>query len=448
MNLNNELIREYSLRSFYKFLKLFWNEVESTPFVDNWHIEMVCNTLQERFNIWCNPEPTDEELTDLIFNLPPGSTKSLIISVFFPAWIWLHRPFIKLITASYSSTIAEELSGKSLRLMNSDKYKSICRFNLTSSAISNIKNSNGGQRFTTSTSGAVTGVHADIILVDDGNSPQSIHSEAARNEAKKFVLEILPSRKTNIRRSYTVYVQQRLHNDDITGVILKLSKRIKRIIVPAINEDGKSFYPDRFPLSILDELREQLGTKSFVAQYMQKTLDEAGGIIKKDWIREDYFERSKDTVYFMDSAYGGKDADNNAILGVFKKDNNLYLESLELNQLEFPELILWMKSNIPSGSKIYIEGKASGKSIIQTLKRETNFNIIEIQPKGSKLERKNASSPYFESGRIIINNNIRYKEKLIEQLIFDQTKNDDALDVVMYAIEVLLKAHTGTYKIR
>lgn len=447
MNLSNEIIREYSIRSFYNFLKLFWDQVESTPFVDNWHIELVCNTLQERFKVWCNPEPTDEELTDLIFNLPPGSTKSLIISVFFPAWVWLHRPFLKLITASYSSTIAEELSGKSLRLMNSDRYKSICSFTLTSSAVSNIKNSKGGQRFVTSTSGSVTGFHADIILVDDGNSPQSIHSEAARNEAKKFVLEILPSRKTNIRRSYTVYVQQRLHNDDITGIILKLNKRIKRIIVPAI-DNGNSFYPARFPISILDELREQLGTRSFMAQYMQQTLDEAGGIIKKDWIREDYFESEKNIIYFLDSAYGGKDADSNAILGVFKKDNNLYCESLELNNYEFPELILWMKNNIPSGSKIYIEGKASGKSIIQTLKRETNFNIIEIQPKGSKLERKNASAPYFESGRIIINKNIKYKEKLIEQLIFDQTKNDDALDVLMYAIEVLLKTSTGTYKIR
>lgn len=447
MNLNNELIREYSLRSFYNFFKLFWDQVESTEFVDNWHIEMVCNALQDRYKIWCNPEPTDEELTDLIINLPPGSSKSLIVSVFFPAWIWLHRPFTKLITASYSSTIAEELSGKSLRLMNSDRYKSICRFNLTSSAISNIKNSSGGQRFVTSTSGSVTGFHADIILVDDGNSPQSIHSEAARNEAKKFVLEILPSRKTNIRRSYTVYVQQRLHNEDITGVILKLSKRIKRIIVPAI-ENGESFYSIRFPLSVLDELREQLGTKSFMAQYMQQTLDEAGGIIKKEWIKEDYFESEKNLIYFLDSAYGGKDADNNAIIGAFKRENNLYIESLELNKYEFPDLINWMKKNIPSGSKIYIEGKASGKSIIQTLKRETNFNIVEIQPKGSKLERKNACSPYFESGRVIINKDIQSKEKLIEQLIFDQIKNDDALDVVMYAIEVLLKTTQGKYNIR
>ena len=61
-----------------------------------------------------------------------------------------------------------------------------------------------------------------------------------------------------------------------------------------------------------------------------------------------------------------------------------------------------MKDNIPHYSKVYIEGKASGKSIIQTLKQQTNFNIVEIQPKGSKLERKHSISPFFESGRIII----------------------------------------------
>ena len=450
MELINQVLREYVRRSFYNFLKLLWPQVESSPFVDNWHIKMVCDELQERFMTQVNYSKlfNDNKLYDLLLNLPPGSTKSMIISVFFPAWCWLIKPSTRLITVSYSYKIAEELSSKSLRLLQSELYQSMVLFKLTSQAASNIKNSKRGQRFVTSTSGTVTGMHADVIIVDDGNSPQAIYSEASREEAKKFVLEILPSRKTDIKKSFTIYVQQRLHDEDVTGVILRTKSRLKHIVVPAIDENGKSFYESRFPIEYLNNLREQLGTSSFMAQYMQQTIALDGGIIKKSWIRNEYIPFNKGMCYFIDSAYGGKDADYNSILGAYKADNNLYIYSLELNQMEFPELINWLKHNIPSNAKVYIEGKASGKSIVQTLKRETGFNIIEIQPKGSKLERKHACSPFFESGRVIINTEIDNRAKLIEQIIFDQLKNDDALDTVMYAIETQLKTNKGTYNIK
>ena len=120
----------------------------------------------------------------------------------------------------------------------------------------------------------------------------------------------------------------------------------------------------------------------------------------------------------------------------------------EANKMEFPELLKWLKTHLPNNAKLYIEGKASGKTIIQTLKRETNFNIIEIQPKGSKNERKNSCSPYFESGRVLINNFINFKTKLVEQLIFDNPKNDDLADVTLYAIEYMLKKGSGMNNIR
>lgn len=435
--------REYVTRRFYNFFRHFWELVETNQFEDNWHIEMVCDALEDRFRErlkWTTQ-------TDLIFNLPPGCSKSLMVSVFFPAWVWLLNPKIKFITYSYSYKIAEELSGKSLRLMNSGEYQQLAKFRLTSTAVSNIKNNKGGQRFVTSTGGSVTGMHADIIIGDDPNSPQAIHSEATRLEAKRFVREILPSRKTSVRYSYSITVQQRLHNEDVTAQLLEIGNP-KVISVSAINEKGESFFPSRFPIESLEAKRTELGSVSFMAQYQQVTQDEQGGIIRKEWLREDSTEASKLT-YFMDTAYGGKNADYNAILGCYRVRNDLILHSLELNKMEFPDLINWIKGNIPTGSKIYIEGKASGKSIIQTLKRETSLNVIELKVTSGKIERKNACSPFFESGRIIINRFIKYKEQLIEQLIFDNTKNDDALDVVMHAIDTLLVSkQKGIYDIR
>jgi predicted phage terminase large subunit-like protein len=193
-------------------------------------------------------------------------------------------------------------------------------------------------------------------------------------------------------------------------------------------------------------MREQLGTTSYMAQYQQVTQDAQGGIIKKSWIKE-LATADKPCTYFLDSAYGGINADDNAIIGVYKEQNNLIIQMCEINKYEFPELIKWLKQNLPVNAKIYIEGKASGKSIIQTLRQQTQFNIVETQPKGSKLERKNAASPYFESGRVIVNQYINYKNEMIEQLIFDNTKHDDILDVITNAVETILKVNKGQYNI-
>lgn len=433
--------REYCKRSFYNFFKLFWKQVEASEYEDNWHIKQVCDKLQERF---INRSESENQ-PDLIFNLPPGCSKSLMVSVFFPAWVWLIDPKLKLITYSYSYKIAEELSGKSLRLLMSDEYLQICDFKLTSTAVSNIKNSKLGQRFVTSTGGSVTGMHADIIIGDDPNSPQAINSEASRLEAKRFVREVLPSRKTSIKKSYSITVQQRLHNEDVTACLQEIGNP-EIISIPAINSDGESFFPARFPVDIIEAKRYELGSISFMAQYQQITQDEQGGIIKRDWIVEELVEE-KPLVYFLDSAYGGSKADYNAIVGVYKEGSSLVIYNLEMNKFEFPELISWMKKNLKSGSRLYIEEKASGKSILQTLKKETDFNITGLKVSSSKLERKHACSPFFESGRIIINKQMKNKEALIEQLIFDNTKNDDAMDVVLHAIDKLLKQSIGKYNI-
>lgn len=446
---SNLIIGEYCRRSFYNFFKLFWNQVEPSEYSDNYHIKLLCDELQKRYYYWfdwLNKEYTDTQVYDLLINLPPGSSKSLIISVFFPAWVWIMNPSVKIITASYSHKIAEDLSGKSLRLIQSDLYKSLVNFSLDSIAVNNIKNSKGGQRFVTSTNGTVTGMHSDIIICDDINSPQSIHSETDREQTRKFVQEILPSRKTNPKRSYNIYVQQRLHNDDATGILLKSSKKIKHISISAIDENGESFFPSRFPVSFLNQMKEQLGTISYNAQYMQSTQDEQGGIIKKDWIKE-LVTIDKPMTYFLDSAYGGSKADDNAIIGCYKEGTNLVIQMCQTNKFEFPELLKWLKTNLPNNAKIYIEGKASGKSIIQTLKQSTNFNVIETQPKGSKTERKHSASPYFESGRIIINSMINFKQDMIEQLIFDNSKHDDIQDVICMAIDNMLKLNKGIYNI-
>jgi hypothetical protein len=79
------LIRELNNRSFYAFLKFFWPEVSSEVFKDNWHIRYLCDELQ---SVALRVSQGLPKTYDLIINIPPGTTKTVICSIMFPAWCW------------------------------------------------------------------------------------------------------------------------------------------------------------------------------------------------------------------------------------------------------------------------------------------------------------------------------------------------------------------------
>jgi predicted phage terminase large subunit-like protein len=431
--MKEQILREYCRRSFYNFVKLVWKEVETQQFLDNWHIKVMCDALQKRFE--ANLAGIIDK--DININVPPGSTKSLICSVMYPAWIWLVKPSTKIISASYSHKIAEELAYKSLLILNSEIYKMMCNFSLKTNNVTFLRNNCRGYRFVTSSTGSVTGVHADVIILDDINSPQSIHSSADRETARKFVQEIIPTRLTSPKLSFTIYIQQRLHFEDATSFL----KNVHNIIISAINENGESFFPQRFSIDFFNSIKDKIGSRNFEAQYMQKVVNEDGGILKRSWFKVEEVEYANGMAYAIDSAYGLTKGDYTGVVCGYKKNNMIYIYRAERNKYQFPELISYIKKNIPFASKIYIEGKASGKSIIQSLQRETNLHVIEVQPNGNKLQRKHALSPLFESGRVIFDSSCKL---VIEELTNDNSKNDDVADACMYLIEKL-NENSGEY---
>jgi predicted phage terminase large subunit-like protein len=107
-----------------------------------------------------------------------------------------------------------------------------------------------------------------------------------------------------------------------------------------------------------------------------------------------------------------------------------------------PELKSFITSFVKSCGvnivQILVEPKASGKSLVQLLRRETNFNVSELKTnfvRYSKIERARASSPFIEGGRVyLIQDN--WNDAFIQQVsTFPNAKHDEHIDVTSYAIE-------------
>ena len=119
------LIREQTQKSFYTFFQTFWDVVvPGTTGYFNWHVKYLCDELQKLAEgVFRN----ETRKYDLIINVPPGSTKTTICSIMFPAWIFTRMPSARIICASVSNDLAEKFSTKTKTILNSELYRSSLR---------------------------------------------------------------------------------------------------------------------------------------------------------------------------------------------------------------------------------------------------------------------------------------------------------------------------------
>ena len=115
-----EVQAEQYKRSFYLFsLDAFKQLHNGQELTDNWHIELICDRLQEEATRLIKGEPRDKHL---LINVPPRTLKSELVNVFFSVYCWILDPSIQFISSSYSASLSTTLSTQARRLIESDWF--------------------------------------------------------------------------------------------------------------------------------------------------------------------------------------------------------------------------------------------------------------------------------------------------------------------------------------
>jgi hypothetical protein len=237
----HKTIAAVSKRSFYHFLRHFWGIVNEEEPEWNWHIEYLCNEIQEMLERVFKNEPKQH---DLIVNISPGETKSTIFSIYLTPWAWTRMPSFRSINGSYADDLALEMARKARDVVQSEKYMACfpdVRIRNDMNTKSNFVTTRGGQRISTSTGAGITGKHAHAIIIDDPLNPKQAASEVELEKANNWMTETLPSRKVNKMVSPMMLIMQRLHQNDPTGNRLKRAEgsetdRVRHISLPATTE--------------------------------------------------------------------------------------------------------------------------------------------------------------------------------------------------------------------
>jgi predicted phage terminase large subunit-like protein len=322
--------------SFYEFVKAAWHVLHpGEQMIGGWAMERVAAHLQA---------VSEGEISRLLINVPPGFAKSLLVNVMWPAWEWgpRGRAHLKYISASYERGLSIRDLMLCRDLLKSEWYQDHwgdrVQFKADSDGKQEYANTSRGWRYATSVGAGLTGRRGHRFIIDDPHSVKTAESEAERETARFWFSETVPTRFVDQKNPVYVIIMQRLHEQDISGLIInKLhepqkwthlvipmeaeiahcsytsvaspfgTKYVKRNKVEGEplpyweedfefgeelycqdprKEDGELAWPERFDEDTVAELKAQFmshgGSYAQAAQLQQRPVPRGGGLFQRE----------------------------------------------------------------------------------------------------------------------------------------------------------------------
>lgn len=450
-------------RSFAYFIKRAWPQIIPDKLRWNWHMDAMADHMQALATGGISSNR-------LLINVPPGASKSTVIGVMYPAWLWGPggQPGHKYIGAAHEQGLAVRDSRMTRELVRSNWYQRIWPIAFKSDQNEKLyfENAAFGFRQACAIAG-FTGRRGHTVGIDDPLSVEKAHSESDRATALRVLSETIPTRLVDPATSAIVIVMQRLHEKDPSGYVLSQDLGYEHLCIPMEFDasrrkttsigwtdprtvDGELMFPDRFPREVVDKYKIALGEYGYAGQMQQRPSPAGGGIFRDDWWQFcDVPPRTEWRAIYADTAQKTGQQNDYSVLECWGKSETgakAVLLDLVRGKWEAPELLeharaFWVKHNTVQNMgplrKLAVEDKVSGTGLIQTLKRE-GIPVTAIQRDRDKITRAHDAAPSVQAGNVLLTRGAWLSDFLGEASGFPNAAHDDMLDPMMDAVSDIL----------
>lgn len=439
------------------FVREAWHVLEpNTPLVWNWHLDALCAHLEAI---------TDGRINRLLINVPPGSSKSMIVSVLWPAWEWGPgaRRSLRYLTTSFAEDSVKRDTRKHRDLTLSEWYRSLWpEVVLVRTGEMSFANRDTGTREGTPF-GSLTAKRGDRLIIDDPHSTKTAESEAERAATVRQFREGALNRLNDQERSAIVVVMQRLHEQDVSGAILKLGMGFEHLMLPMEfepgrsvvtkigfrdprTEDGELLDPVRFPRKVVDDLKKGLGSYAYAGQYQQRPAPREGGLFKRAWLPivdalPNDLEKSC-RAWDIGATKGG--GDPTAGVKVARgRDGVFYVVDVVRGQegpAEVERTILATATQDGPNVTLRLpqDPGAAGKAYAQTLTRLlAGYPVKVVAPTGDKVTRATPAAAQAEAGNVRLLRGPWNEAFMDELCTFPAGAHDDQVDAFADALNEL-----------
>ena len=395
----------------------------------------------------------------LIINFPPRSLKSMMTSVAWPAFVLGNEPSKHIVVVSYGTDLAIKLTNDFRMVINSPSYKQL--FPLMQPGVKNTEmeviTAQNGYRFATSIDGGLMGRGGDFLIIDDPLKPADALNDVRRSYVNTWFTNTLLTRMDDMTKGAIIVVMQRLHEDDLTGALLRSSKDWVHLSLPALAEvdlpvpigpdrihlfrSGDLLHPERMPRAELDAF-QALDPETFAAHYQQNPLPPGGLIIQRSWLRfydvlpprnasPSFVLQSWDTA----SKIGGGN-DWSVCTTWLIQDGKYFLIHILRERLDYPSLRerVIAHARAHQTNKIVVEDSGIGTGIIQELYK-ARLPVVAVRPERNKKTRMQLQSAKFRDGLVYLPRQAPGLASYVSELLaFPNVRFDDQVDSTSQAL--------------
>lgn len=425
-----------------------WKILEpGTPLQLNWHHFLLAEILEAT---------TRQEIQKCVINIEPGSTKTILANVCWPAWTWIQDPRRRFITGGHTDRLAVDSAMKSRDLIKSDwfQFRWGDRFRILREDDSKSKftNDKKGFRVTFGLNARVTGWHGNHILVDDAHDVEQADSRLLRERAVRKVLGTLFSRINDPKKDGWIVVGQRVHAHDVSGAILERHpdcvhvnlphkfNPVKKFIMPKLGlqdpreEPGERLWPSVHGEAWYKDQVKNMTEAGAAAQLEQSPEADTGKIIQTSWFKERWTPetlpaefwgtaQSWDTAYEVNTTSSGW----GWVRGGCMPNGKVYILDAAWERYHYPDglrAIVGKFKQHRDDPAVAIEKKSSGQGIIyERLVDDSGAPIIipwfPIVPNSylTKAERAGRESPIIQRGDVILPAEAPWIEDFMQAII-------------------------------
>lgn len=456
----NRLLRE----DFHAFVqKCFATLHPNAAYMPNWHVALIGEYLEA-----CRRR----EIRRLLINMPPRMLKSVTVSVAWPAFLMGHNPAERIMTASYAAALSIKHALDCRAIVQSPWFGEVfpeLRLARDQNEKHKFATRQHGHRIATSIGGTATGEGGNFLVMDDPHTPAQAMSDVQRRNAVDWFDQTFATRLDDKRTGVIVVVMQRLHADDLSGHLLEKGGW-EHLCLPAIaetrqvydfgavrhvRERGEFLHPAREGVAQLTELKRELGSYAFAAQYQQNPMPSDAGMVRRHWFGRyrtvpEAFTR---VVQSWDTAIkAGPGHDGSACVTVGEAEGKCHVLDVTVLRAEYPALKHHVRrmAEVWKPDAVLIEDKASGQSLLQDMRREKGLPpLIGIMPASDKVTRFAAVSAMIEAGKVSLPLDAAWLAEFERELLaFPQGKHDDQVDAFSQYLGWLRARQDGEYGIR
>lgn len=228
----------------------------------------------------------------LVISCPPRHGKSRLSSVSLPPYLLGRMPEAQVIAATYGQTLSDDF-GRTVRdLLNDPLYTDLfpdTRVDKRTNSANTVRTTSHGMYFATSIGGALTGLGAHALIIDDPVKSRA-EAESALERKRAWDWFTSDARTRLLPGGGIIVTATRWHPDDLTGRIIEQGGEPYIVCsFPAIAEEdeefrkaGEALHPERYPISELDAIRRTLPARDWMSLYQCKPFLEGGDFFKTE----------------------------------------------------------------------------------------------------------------------------------------------------------------------